>query len=136
MKLVNVFGDHIESVEEILVILVLPNDSVSLLPLKWCYYSQGRSLIDPSESQHVTVSVRPRLPIPFFLNPVSVRDLLSEEVEYRVLMSESILKSGGLCSDCGLHRHLVNDESYELDLLKIALVGEHEEVAIDGSLCS
>ena len=126
MKFVKVFSDHVQAVEEILVVLVLPNDSVSLLPLKRGDYSQRRSLIDPSEPQHVTVSVGPGLPIPFFLDPVSVRELLSEEVKDRVLVSESILKSGGLCSDGRLQRHLVDDVGDELYLLEIALVGEHE----------
>ena len=51
-------------------------------------------------------------------------------------MSESILKSGGLCSDGRLQRHLVDDVSDELYLLEIVLVGKHEEVSIYGSLSS
>ena len=51
-------------------------------------------------------------------------------------MSESILESGGLCSDGRLQRHLVDDVGDELDLLEIALVGEHEEVAVHGPLGS
>lgn len=130
MKFIKVFSDHVQAVEEILVALVLPDDSVSLLSLKRGDYSQSRSLIYPSEPQHVTVSVGPRLPISFFLDPVSVRELLSEEVKDRVLMSESILESGGLCSDGRLKRHLVNDVGDELYLLEIPLIGEHELVAI------
>jgi len=130
MKLIKVFSDHVQAVEEILVVLVLPDDSVSLLSLKRGDYSQRRSLIYPSEPQHVTVSVGPRLPISFFLDPVSVHELLSEEVKDRVLMSESILKSGGLCSDGRLQRHLVDDVGDELHLLEIPLIGEHELVAI------
>lgn len=72
MKFVKVLSDHIQAVEEILVALVLPNDSVSFFSLKRGDYSQCRSLIDPPLPHHVTVSVGPRLPIPFFLNPVSV----------------------------------------------------------------
>jgi hypothetical protein len=130
MKFIKVFSDHVQAVEEILVALVLPDDSVSLLSLKRGDNSQRRSLIYPSEPQHVTVSVGPRLPISFFLDPVSVRELLSEEVKDRVLMSQSILKSGGLCSDGRLQRHLVDDVGDELYLLEIPLIGEHELVAI------
>jgi hypothetical protein len=45
-------------------------------------------------------------------------------------MPESILKSGGLCSDGRLQRHLVNDVGDELYLLEIALIGKHELVAV------